>query len=105
MCAARLNGDCRIGHSIFSTVTLNRTVWFPCHSDNNKGRVTSLMAFGNFANGYLCFPRFRVAFRLSPGDLLIADFNHEQHGNIGSIAGERISVVSYLKDLLRRRAV
>jgi hypothetical protein len=44
-------------------------------------------------------PRLRVAFRLRPGDILIADTNREQHGNVGPIAGERISVVGYLKDL------
>jgi hypothetical protein len=43
----------------------------------------------------------RVAFPLSPGDLLIADNNNEQHGNIGPLAGNRISVVAYLRTMQR----
>jgi len=35
-----------------------------------------------------------IAFRLRPGDLLIAD--HEYHGNMGTIFGDRISLVAYL---------
>jgi len=62
--------------------------------------MACLAAFGEFSGGYLCLPRLRAAFRLQPGDILIADNNHEQHGNIGPLVGERMSVVAYLR-LLR----
>jgi hypothetical protein len=91
---------CPLVTPIFSTVTINKTVRFPSHVDSkNEGGLACLMAFGNFANGDLCLPRLRVAFRLRPGDVLFADNNEEQHGNIGPVAGVRISVVCYLKDL------
>ena len=83
---------------IFSTLTINRSALFRSHADaKNESGLACLTAFGRFAGGDLCLPRLRVAFRLRPGDLLIADTNREQHGNIGPLAGDRISVVSYLK--------
>ena len=87
-------------HPLFSTATINNNLLFPAHADaKNESGLACLMAFGHFAGGDLCLPRLRVAFRLRPGDVLIADTNREQHGNIGPIAGERISVVGYLRDL------
>ena len=85
---------------VFSTVTINRSVPFLPHLDaRNKGGLACLMAFGGFSGGDLCLPRLRVAFRLRPGDLLVADNNNEYHGNVGAIWGDRISVVSYLRQL------
>ena len=78
----------------------NRSAIFRSHCDaKNEGGLSCLMAFGRFTGGDLCLPRLGVAFRLRPGDVLIADNNREQHGNIGPLLGERISVVSYLHDL------
>jgi hypothetical protein len=85
---------------IFSTVTINRSAPFLPHLDaKNEGGLACLMAFGKFTGGNLCLPRLRVAFRLRPGDLLIADNNREYHGNVGGIYGERISVVAYLRSM------
>jgi hypothetical protein len=95
---------CPLVAPIFSTVTINKAVRFPSHSDSkNEGGMACLIAFGNFANGDLCLPRLGVAFRLRPGDVLIADNNREQHGNVGPTAGVRISVVCYLKDLSKKK--
>jgi hypothetical protein len=92
----RENTEC----PLFSTVTINKNLLFPAHVDaKNESGLACVMAFGRFAVGDLCLPRLRLAFRLRPGDLLIADTNREVHGNIGPIAGERISVVCYLRDL------
>jgi hypothetical protein len=83
---------------IFSTVTINRSAPFLPHCDaKNEGGLACLMAFGEFTGGDFCLPRLRVAFRMRPGDLLIADNNREYHGNVGAIAGDRISVVAYLR--------
>jgi hypothetical protein len=85
---------------IFSTVTINRSAPFLPHMDaKNEGGLACLMAFGEFTGGDLCLPRLRVAFRLRPGDLLIADNNREYHGNVGGIYGDRISVVAYLRSM------
>ena len=85
---------------IFSTVTINRSAPFLPHMDaKNEGGLACLMAFGEFTGGDLCLPRLRVAFRLRPGDLLIADNNREYHGNVGGIYGDRISVVAYLRSI------
>jgi len=87
--------------TIFSTVTVNRSSPFPPHLNRkNEGGLACLMAFGpTFTGGDLCLPRLRVAFRLRPGDLLIADNNREYHGNVGGIYGDRISVVAYLREM------
>lgn len=89
---------------IFSTVTINRSAPFAAHMDaKNEGGLACLMAFGpTFTGGDFCLPRLRVAFRLRPGDLLIADNNREYHGNVGGIAGDRISVVAYLREMKGR---
>src|SRR5207248_61968 len=89
-----------IPRSIFSTITINKTVRFPSHADaKNESGLACLMVFGKFAGGDLCLPRLRVAFRLRPGDILVADNNQEQHGNTSGPIGERISVVAYLRQL------
>jgi hypothetical protein len=90
---------------VFSTVTVNRNVIFRCHADGkNNSALACLMTFGHFSGGYLCLPRLRVAFNLRPGDVLLADNNEEQHGNIGPLVGERISLVAYLRDLSKGAA-
>jgi len=83
---------------LFSSVTINNTVICPAHVDSkNLSGPSCLTAFGEWMGGALCFPRLRVAFPLQPGDVLIADTVNEQHGNIGPLAGTRISVVAYLR--------
>ena len=95
-----VKGRTEMAPEIFSTVTINKNVLCRSHADgNNESRLSCLMAFGEFQGGYLCFPRLRVAFDVQPGDVLIADTNHEQHGNIGPLFGERVSLVCYLRDL------
>jgi hypothetical protein len=87
-----------LSQPIFSTLTINRSAIFRSHADaKNESGLACLTALGSFAGGDLCLPRLRVAFRLRPGDVLIADTNREQHGNIGPLVGDRISVVAYLR--------
>jgi hypothetical protein len=82
---------------IFSTLTVNRNVKFRSHVDGGNESLSCLTTFGEFTGYYLCLPRLRVAFDILPGDLLIADTNHEQHGSVGDRTGTRISVVAYLR--------
>jgi len=74
---------------IFSTVNINRNALFPSHQDGgNSCPPSCLAAFGEWAGAALCFPRLRVAFDLKPGD-------------VGLLAGTRISVVAYLRERAR----
>ena len=82
---------------IFSTITVNKNVPFVSHVDGGNESLACLATFGEFTGYYLCLPRLRVAFDILPGDLLIADTNHEQHGSVGERTGTRISVVAYLR--------
>jgi hypothetical protein len=83
---------------LFSTVTINKNAIFRSHTDDKNGvGMVCITTFGDFIGGALCFPRLRVAFDIQPGDVLIADTNHEQHGNVAPMAGTRISVVAYLR--------
>jgi hypothetical protein len=86
---------------IYSTMTVNRNAIFRSHVDSgNQSSLSCLAVYGRWLGGELCFPRLRVAFSLKQGDILIADTNSEQHGTVGpTLAGERISVVAYLRDL------
>ena len=52
-----------------------------------------MTAAGDFSGGELVLPRFRIAFALRPGDLLIFDAE-EVHGNL-PIIGERVSLALY----------
>jgi len=101
-------GEAMMGYTVpgtmFSTVTVNKSALFRCHADgkNMPGALACLSAFGNFAGGDLCFPRFGVSCPIEPGDLLIGDNAFEQHGNIGPLSGERISIVAYMRDEFSR---
>jgi hypothetical protein len=95
--------DTDILPSLFSTVTVNRNAIFRSHADAKNGTgFACITTFGNFTGGELCFPRLRVAFALKPGDVLIADTNREQHGNVGPLVGDRISVICYLRSMKQR---
>jgi hypothetical protein len=98
------DGAAMMGYTVpgtmFSTVTVNQTALFRSHADRNNlaGALGCLTAFGVFTGGNLCFPRFGISCPFKPGDLLIGDTNREQHGNIGPLSGNRISVVTYMRN-------
>ena len=79
----------------FSALTLNRNLICSSHKDGSNVGPACLTVFGRWVGAALCFPRLRVAFDLKPGDVLIADTREEQHGNVGPLAGTRISVIAY----------
>jgi hypothetical protein len=82
----------------FSTIYLARNLRTAYHRDsgNLKGVLTALMPMGNFTGGELVIPRWRIAFPLRPGDLLLFD-PQQLHGN-RPIHGERISAAFYCEE-------
>lgn len=89
--------------TVFSTLEINRNNVFKAHEDggNVPGTCVCISALGEFAGGRLVFPRYGYSAELGPKDLLICDNNHELHGNLGPIVGERFSVVAFLHESLR----
>jgi hypothetical protein len=86
---------------IFSSVAVNVDTKCRSHTDsNNKNGLSCMTTFGDFDGVTFCMPRLGVMFDVQPGDVLIADTNREQHGNVsGKRKGERISVIAYLREL------
>jgi hypothetical protein len=90
--------------SVFTTLTVNRTLRTACPRDQGDYApgfgVVSVIEVGAFAGGHLVFPSYRVAVDLRSGGVLLADV-HELHGNT-PIVGEpdrflRLSTVFYAR--------
>jgi hypothetical protein len=90
--------------TVFSTVEFNRNIIFKAHEDggNVEGTCVCITTIGRYAGGRLVFPRYGYSAELRPRDLLICDNNHELHGNLGPIVGDRYSVVAFLHDRVFR---
>jgi len=90
----------------FSTIEFNRNIVFQSHEDGNnvEGTCVCITTLGFYAGGRLVFPRYGYSAELEPRDLLICDNNHEQHGNLGPIVGDRYSVVAFLHNSVMGRA-
>ena len=95
-----------IRNTTFSTVELNCNIVFRAHEDghNVEGTLVCIAALGSFVGGRLVFPRYGYSAELGQYDLLICDNNHELHGNLGPIVGERFSVVAFLHNSVIGRA-
>jgi hypothetical protein len=76
--------DWRIPGTAFTTVTVNNTYSTGVHQDAGdlpEGFSTLAVARrGAYTGGHLVLPRYRVAFDMRDGDLLLFDA-HEWHGN------------------------
>lgn len=76
--------DWLIPGTVFTTVTVNNTYSTGVHQDAGdlpEGFSTLAVARrGDYRGGHLVLPRYRVAFDLRDGDLLLFDA-HEWHGN------------------------
>ena len=106
--------DWLIGSTVFTTVTVNNTYSTGVHQDAGdlpEGFSTLAVARrGDYRGGHLVLPRYRVAFDMQDGDLLLFDA-HEWHGNtnmwcphqLDPLARpcphgcERISLVTYFR--------
>lgn len=112
--AGRTHPDWLIPGTAFTTVTVNNTYSTGVHQDAGdlpSGMSTLAVARrGEYVGGHLVLPRYRVAFDLRDGDLLVFDA-HEWHGNTdmrcphteGALARpcpegcERVSLVTYFR--------
>lgn len=76
--------DWLIGDTVFTTVTVNNTYSTGVHQDaGDLPQGFSTLAVGrrgDYHGGHLVLPRYRVAFDMRDGDLLLFDA-HEWHGN------------------------
>jgi hypothetical protein len=55
--------------------------------------MTALVPMGEFTDGGLVLPRYRIAIAFKPGDLLLFD-PQEVHGNL-PFTGKRLSLALY----------
>jgi hypothetical protein len=112
--AERTHADWLIPDTPFTTVTVNNTYSTGVHQDAGdlpEGFSTLAVARrGAYTGGHLVLPRYRVAFDMHDGDLLVFDA-HEWHGNTdmhcphqpGALARpcpegcERVSLVTYFR--------
>jgi hypothetical protein len=82
----------------FTTITVNKSFRTAYHTDKGdlKAGFSTLTTLGKFDGGLLVVPRYRVAFKVRPGSLLMMNA-HEFHGNT-QMTGERISCVLYCRE-------
>ena len=106
-----------IGDSVYTTITINRSYRTAAHRDagdlcdqgmpgvtprgfSNLSVVSNGKAFDGY---YLCFPEFRAAVNIQPGDLIMMDA-HQIHGNVPLISCEegfeRLSLVFYMREAM-----
>jgi len=84
----------RLWDTVFSSAYLAKRFQAGYHRDGNlKGVMTALITTGDFKGGDLVIPRWRIAIKLRPGDLLFFDAE-ELHGNL-EIEGDRLSFAFY----------
>jgi hypothetical protein len=94
--------DFSITETAFTTVTVNRSWRTAAHLDQNDYRqgFGVMAAMGNFDGGELVFPKYRTAFDLRTGGVLLADV-HELHGNAPlevRPGHQRLSFVFYARE-------
>jgi len=84
-----------LGQTCFTSIYVVKKLRTAYHLDTNNlhGTMTALIAMGDFTGGELVLPRWRVAFALRPGDLLLFD-PQQLHGNL-PFTGNRLSVAFY----------
>ena len=85
----------RLWDTVFSTIYIAKNFRTAYHRDsgNLRGVMTALIPMGKFTGGDLVLPRWRIAFTLKPGDLLLFD-PQQLHGNLPFV-GERLSAAFY----------
>ena len=101
--------DFTIRGTSFSTITLNRSWSTAVHQDKGDLReglgVIAVLHSGEYQGCYLTFPQYRVALDLRTGDVALADFGREWHGNTPIVGTPdtyvRLSLVFYYRAGMR----
>jgi Oxygenase domain of the 2OGFeDO superfamily len=97
-----------IGHSVFTTVTINKNFRTAAHKDAGDFSagfgVMACIVTGRVKGGYLVFPQYRIAVEIQNLDIVLFDV-HEWHGNtdLGLIGeSERFTCVFYYREMMCR---
>jgi len=96
----RVHPDYKFNDSVYANVTVNRNVRTTYHYDNGdfSGGMGNLVVLAGNETGEVVMPRYRIAFRVRPGDVLLMNV-HEMHGNLAFV-GERLTAVLYAREHL-----
>tara|TARA_Y100001937_G_scaffold65172_1_gene89185 strand:- start:385 stop:2247 length:1863 start_codon:yes stop_codon:yes gene_type:complete len=88
----------KIGDSVFTTLTINKNFRTAIHTDKGdyQNGIGVISCMGDFKGGDFCLPNYRMRIELKPQDLLFVNV-HRHHCNT-EIEGNRISVVSYIRE-------
>ncbi len=90
--------DWKFNDSVFSTITVNRRKRMTYHTDADdyRGGMGNLIVLEGNDSGALVMPKFRIAFRPRPTDVLLMNV-HEMHGHL-EMEGERLTAVLYARE-------
>jgi hypothetical protein len=94
--------------TVFTTITVNSNWQTAQHQDSGDCRAGFgvMVCLGHdFEGGWLVLPKYRVAFRQRPGDILLANV-HEWHCNtpikLLKEGAERLSLICYYRENMKR---
>ena len=92
--------------SPYSTITVNRNVRTPYHTDKGdfRGGMGNLVVLDGASDqsGIIVMPRERIAFLVRPGSILFMNV-HALHGNLALTEGkERLTTVLYARENLHK---
>lgn len=101
-----------LGGGLFTTMSIQKygdemsAMGFHIDSGDDNSGLTAITVVdeGTYEGGYFVLPRYRVAFRVGDGDVFVAN-SRQVHG-VSALegSGKRLSVVSYSKTAIGRRA-
>lgn len=94
--------------TVFTTITVNSNWQTAQHQDSGDLRAGFgvMVCLGHdFEGGWLLFPKYKTAFKMRPGDLLLSNV-HEWHCNtpirLLKEGAERLSLVCYYRENMER---
>lgn len=93
-----VSADFKFNDSLYTTVTVNRRKRMTYHTDagDYAGGMGNLIVLEGNETGALVMPKFRIAFRPRPTDVLLMNV-HEMHGHV-EMTGERLTAVLYARE-------
>ena len=92
--SSKIIPELKIGKTVFTTCTFNKNLRTSAHKDKGdlENVLSCLLCLGqNFTGCYLGFPKYKVAVKLQPGDLILMN-SREFHCNTELNLNEKNSV-------------